>query len=144
MVTYFNESEALSFTSLIEDKNIAKHESFWFGVISLDDGTSTVWSRQLSNGDEMSFLVQDMTAESDKLSLDAREASPNHMFPFICRCQASKTNRVNRLQNIIPLGFSNLVQLEHVVTSYKAVSHKKSSVMLTKPDAVPLVGGNWE
>ena len=129
MATFLCFKEIESLTTLLEQKNIAINQSFWFGVIALDNGTSTVWSRQLSDGTSASFLVHKHDLNCGQASFpDAREASPAHQFPFVC---TSRTKGIDRCQmeyqDIIPIGFEKLVQLKNHSTSYRVVRYSETT-----------------
>ena len=70
-------------SSLLADKNLRPKEKLWLGTALLADGSSSVWSRQLSGGDFVSFLTYSLIGDDDEQNV--READPEMNFPFICK-----------------------------------------------------------
>ena len=115
LATFLSIDEVSSLRTLIQQKNIATTSFFWFGVIGLSNRLSTVWSRRLSDGNSITYLVRDLRSDSDSLP---REVLPSHAFPYVCRVKAEGREGFKKQQfdTITPIGFDTLVQLNDHVT----------------------------
>ena len=99
-------------------------QAFWLGMVTLDSQTSTVWSRQLSDGKSLSFLVHSfMNASLDSQRI--HEADYDMAFPFICKSKQKFVNK--KLSSITPLEFEEIVDLDNRTTSYEIVKHHRGN-----------------
>ena len=131
LATFLPDDEFASLTTFLAQKNIPTTETFWFGIVALDDGTSTFWSQKLSAGITASFLVKKWEGVSGNSSV--HEASGAHAYPFICRGKTA-TSKEHSVQAIFPTGFETVFQLEHRVASYMIVEHSITKAKVILPN----------
>ena len=120
LATFFSKEDVIILPSLLEDKNLEVKQPIWLGMAILLDHRKTVWSHQAHTGANVSFLVHYLNGSmSDEQQI--REASPNMLFPYICKSRQRLEDQ--QFYVLLPFGFEEIVELESHRTSYKIAGH---------------------
>ena len=114
MATNLDENDRLALPDLLAKRNLEREQILWLGVVQFSGATTTPFTRHLSTGEKISFVVHILDEKTNGRKI--QEAKPEMRFPFICK---SKKMPSVKFQQVLPLGFDKITKLNNdVKTSF--------------------------